>query len=92
MKTIEIISIKELAVTYAMKDSASLRNIFKGLEHLKENIDIWFTNYNNSYSNSVMMKASYESAIRQPYNEKFKEYEELMMSYRLCKYYIEELS
>lgn len=84
--------IKELALLYALKERGSLLKKLEEFKTLKETIDLWFTDYNNSYSNSVMMKASFDSPIRQPYNKKFKEYEELMKSYRLCNYYIEELS
>ena len=87
-----MIETKELTILYATKDYEALRKNFNELQKLKENIDKWFTAFNNSYSNSVLSKASYESPIRKPYNEKFDEYERLMKSFRLCNYYLEELS
>ena len=87
-----MITIKELAILYAMKDYSALKNTFEELQQIKKEIDDWFTNFGLTYSNSVLMKSSYESPIRKPYNEKFDEFEIVMKTYRLCNYYLEELS
>tara|TARA_B110000503_G_C6797240_1_gene269627 strand:+ start:220 stop:483 length:264 start_codon:yes stop_codon:yes gene_type:complete len=79
------------ATLYALKERGKLEALFECLKVQKMNIDEWFTVFGNTYSNSVLMKASYDSDIRRPYNEKFEEYEILMADYRSCNYYLELL-
>lgn len=83
--------IKEYSILYALKEKGKLKEIFKSLSEQKKVIDDWFTDFGNKYSNSVLMKASYDSEIRKPYNEKFDEYELLMREYRAVNYYLELL-
>lgn len=83
--------IKQYATLYAMKERNKLSVIFDGLIQQKKVIDDWFTDFGNRYTNSVLMKASYDSPIRKPYNDKFDEYSVLMREYRMVNYYLERL-
>ena len=83
--------IKGYSILYALKEKEKLKKIFKSLFEQKKVIDDWFTDFGNSYSNSVLSKAGYYSDIRKPYNEKFDEYEILMREYRTVNYYLELL-
>ena len=83
--------IKDYSILYALKEKDKLKEIFKSLSEQKKVIDDWFTDFGYKYSNSVLSKAPYESAIRKPYNDKFDEYEELMLKYRTVSYYLELL-
>lgn len=74
-----------------MKERDKLSVIFEGLVQQKKVIDDWFTDFGNRYTNSVLMKASYDSPVRKPYNEKFDEYSVLMREYRTVRYYLELL-
>lgn len=82
---------KEYALLYALKEKEKLLTLFEGLSKQKDEIDKWFTDFGNKYTNSVLTKASYYSDIRKPYNKKFDEYEALMSEYRLVNYYLELL-
>lgn len=84
--------IKEYSILYALKEKDKLKTIFESLTEQKKVIDDWFTNFGKKYSNSVLMKASYNSDIRKPYNDKFVEYEDLMLKYRSVSYYLELLN
>ena len=84
--------IKEYSILYALKEKGKLKTIFKDLTEQKKVIDDWFTDFGNKYSNSVLSKAPYYSDIRKPYNEKFDEYEDLMLKYRSVSYYLELLN
>jgi hypothetical protein len=84
--------IKEYSILYALKEKEKLQVIFEDLVKQKIDIDQWFVDFGNKYSNSVLSKAPYESVIRKPYNEKFDEYEELMLKYRSVNYYLELLN
>jgi hypothetical protein len=83
--------IKQYALLLAMKERDKLSVIFEGLVQQKKVIDDWFTDFGNRYTNSVLMKASYDSPVRKPYNEKFDEYSVLMREYRTVRYYLELL-
>jgi hypothetical protein len=84
--------IEGYSILYALKEKEKLKEIFKSLSEQKKVIDDWFTDFGNSYSNSVLSKAGYYSDIRKPYNEKFDEYEDLMLKYRSVSYYLELLN
>lgn len=83
--------IEGYSILYALKEKEKLKEIFKSLSEQKKVIDDWFTDFGNSYSNSVLSKAGYYSDIRKPYNEKFDEYSVLMREYRVVNYYLELL-
>jgi hypothetical protein len=83
--------IKEYSILYALKEKEKLKEIFKSLSKQKKVIDDWFEDFGNSHTNSVLMKSSYDSPVRKPYNEMFDEYEILMREYRTVNYYLELL-
>lgn len=79
----------ELSLMYKVKDKKKLKQKLRELECEKNSISNWFINYNKKYSNSVLLKADYDSDIRKPYNEKWVEYERNIELYRVCCYYLE---
>jgi len=83
--------INQYAILYAMKERDKLSVILDKLIQQKKVIDDWFTDFGNRYTNSVLMKASYDNPVRKPYNDKFDEYEILMREYRTVSYYLEIL-
>lgn len=84
--------LKELSLLFVQRDVQSLYNETKRFKSLKADIDLWFKNYNKKFTDSQINKATYSDPIRKPYNEKFKEYEDLMLRSRMADYYLEQLS
>jgi hypothetical protein len=85
-------TIKELSILYALKEKHKLIKILSSIEVSKYILDKWFTDFNLTYSNSILNKSSYYSDIRKPYNDKYEEYISVMDNYRACTYYINRLS
>lgn len=84
-------TITDLAVLYKMRDETSLRKHLRRFEFELSDLSTWFNAYLDKYTNSVMMNASYDSKLRQPYNEKYDQYEQSIELARVCKYYLEKL-
>jgi hypothetical protein len=84
-------TITELAILFRMRDETSLRRHLRRFEFELADLSSWFNNYLDKYSNSIMMHASYDSNLRQPYNEKYDQYEQSIELARVCKYYLEKL-
>lgn len=86
-----MITSAELVVLYKMKDKTNLAKHLVRFEFEIADLNHWFNEYLDSYTNAVMMDATYESEIRKPYNEKYEQYEHSIELARMCKYYLEKL-
>jgi hypothetical protein len=78
----------KIVLAYRMKEYKILRNMSKDLEEKLTTIDIWFENFlmkNSRYIREDLVDCSYKIT----YNKKWLEYEEILKSSRLCKYYLE---
>ena len=86
-----MVKMNELSLLYKLKDEIKLQEYLICLYKEKRKINYWFTSFNKKYSNSVLLKAPYNSVIRNPYNQKWIEYQENIELCRACEYYLEAL-
>lgn len=78
----------KIVLAYRMKEYKNLRNMSKDLEKKLAKINIWFENFlmkNSRYIGEDLVDCS----AKIKYNKKWLEYEEILKSSRLCKYYLE---